>query len=211
MESFLAGSLGKITRQRSAPIVLELDLTDGVIESRPADPVAAIMSRHVPAITDILTGLKLAREDDRVKALIVKVGGKPIGLGAVQELRQAVRRFRAAGKPAIAWAESFGEVSAGNVQDYLATAFGTIYLQPSGDLGLTGLAMERIFLRGALDKLGVSMEIGTRHEYKSAAEQLTDTGFSEPAREAVRRMAESITEQLAEAIAERGKLASDEA
>src|SRR5712692_5687271 len=202
----LAGPIGKLARQRTAPLVLELDLTDGIIETRPPDPLSAVMTRHQPTITDLLAGLKTARADDRVKALVAKVGGKPIGLGVVQELREAVARFRAAGKPAWAWAETFGEFSAGNVPYYLATAFDTIYLQPSGDLGLTGLAVERVFLRGTLDKIGVAMEVGARHEYKSAAEQLTESGFSGPAREATERMAESVTSQLADAIAERGKI-----
>src|SRR5262249_51466136 len=147
----------------------------------------------------------------RVKALVVKVGGKPIGLGVVQELREAVKRFRAAGKPTWAFAETFGEFSAGNVPYYLATAFDTIYLQPSGDVGLTGLAVERLFLRGALDKLGVSMEIGARHEYKSAAEQLTERKFSEPSRLAMERIAEAGTAQLTQALAERSAITPDEA
>jgi len=207
----LADALGKFTRQRTAPLILELDLTDGVIETRPPDPLSAVMTRHQPAIADVLTGLKAARADERVKALIVKVGGKPIGLGIVQELREAVARFRATGKPAWAWAETMGEFSAGNLPYYLATAFDAIYLQPSGDLGLTGLAVERVFLRGSLDKLGVTMEVGARHEYKSAAEQLTERGFSGPAREATERIAASVTSQLADAIAERGKVTPEEA
>jgi len=207
----LAGPLGKIAKQRTGPLILELDLTDGVIETRPPDPFAAIMTRHQPTVTDLLAGLKTARTDERVKALVVKVGGKPIGLGVVQELREAVKRFRASGKPTWAWAETFGEFSAGNVPYYLATAFDTIYLQPSGDVGLTGLAVERLFLRGALDKLGVSMEIGARHEYKSAAEQLTERKFSEPSRQAMERIAESVTGQLTEALAERSAITPDEA
>src|ERR1022692_5114000 len=149
----LAGPLGKLTGPRNMPLILELDLTEGVIETRPPDPLSAIMTRHQPTITDLLAGLKAARTDDRVKALVAKVGGKPIGLGVAQELREAIIRFRSSGKPTWAWAETFGEFSAGNVPYYLATAFDTIYLQPSGDLGLTGLAMERRFYRGAMDRL----------------------------------------------------------
>ncbi|HVB46516.1 MAG TPA: signal peptide peptidase SppA [Streptosporangiaceae bacterium] len=207
----VSNSISKLTRQRTAPLILELDLTDGIAEARPTDPVSAMMTRHQPTVADVVAGLRLARDDDRVKALVVKVGGKPIGLGTVQELREAVARFAASGKPTVAWAETFGEFSAGNVPYYLATAFGTICLQPSGDLGLTGLAVEQVFLRGALDKLGVRMEIGARHEYKSAAERFTERGFSGPAREATQRMAESVTGQLADAIAERGKISTQEA
>jgi protease-4 len=211
MESALTGTLTRIARMRVAPLILELDLTEGILEARPADPLSAVLSRHQLALADIVNGLRQARTDDRVKALVVKVGGRPIGLGMVQELRGAVQRFRTAGKLTVAWAESFGEFSAGNVPYYLATAFETIYLQPSGDLGLTGLAVERVFLRGALDKLGVTFEVGARHEYKSAAEQLTEHGFSAPAREATERMTESIAAQLAEAVAERGQLSAADA
>jgi protease-4 len=211
MDAPISSPLGKLSRQRTAPLILELDLTEGLLEVRPPEPVAAIMSRHQPTLTEVISGLKLAREDGRVRALVVKVGGRPIGLGMVQELRDAVGRFGATGKPTIAWADSFGEFSAGNVPYYLATAFDTIYLQPSGDLGLTGLAAERTFLRGTLDLLGIQMQIGARHEYKSAAEQLTERGFSGPAREATERISASVTEQLAAAIAERSGVSAERA
>ncbi len=206
----IAQSFSKFSRQRSAPLILELDLTDGLMEARPSDPLAAFTSRHQSTITDVLVGLRLAKDDERVKALVVKLGGKPLGLAVVQELREAIKRFGAAGKPTFAWAETFGEFAPGNVPYYLATAFETIYLQPSGDLWLTGLAVERVFLRGTLDKLGVGVDVGARHEFKSAAEQLTEHGFSAPAREATQRLAESVTSQLSAAIEERLKITSAE-
>ena len=205
-EPTLAGRLARLRQQRTAPLILELDLTDGISETRPADPVSGLMARHRLVLADVLDGLRRARGDDRVKALIVRVGGRPVGLAMVQELRRAVREFSEAGKATTAWAESFGEFSAGNVPYYLATAFDTIYLQPSGDLGLTGLAVQRIFLRGALDKLSADFQVAKRHEYKSAAEQLTEHGFSPPAREETERLTASVTGQLAEAIAQRRRI-----
>jgi protease IV len=202
-EQMIAASLARLRQQRTAPLILELDLTDGIAETRPTDPVSAVMARHRVVLSDVIDGLRRASRDGRVKALVVKVGGRPIGLGIVQELRQAIHEFAEAGKVTVAWAESFGEFSAANVAYYLATAFDTIWLQPSGDLGLTGLAVERIFLRGALDKLGADFQVGKRHEYKSAAEQLTEHGFSGPAREETERLTASVTEQLSSAIAER--------
>ncbi len=109
----------------------------------------------------------------------------------------------------MAWADTFGEFSAGNVQYYLATAFDEIWLQPSGDLGLTGIAVERVYLRGALDKLGADFQVAKRHEFKSAAEQLTERGFSEPARQATQQLTASITEQLVAAIADRRDIPAD--
>src|SRR5579872_1883409 len=96
----------------------------------------------------------------------------------------------------------------GNLPYYLATAFDKIYLQPSGSLGVTGLAIEQLFLHDALAKAGIDFQSAKRHEYKSAADNLTERGFTGPAREAAERLTESVTEQIAEAIADRrGKTA----
>jgi protease-4 len=202
-ESPIAARVAKLRQQRTAPLILELDLTEGISETRPADPLSALAARNRPALPDILDGLRRAQADDRVAVLVARLGGRPMGLAAVQELRRAITAFAEAGKTTVAWAESFGEFSAGNVQYYLATAFEKIWLQPSGDLGLTGIAVERVFLRGLLDKVGAEFQVATRHEFKSAAEQLTETQFSEPARQATERMTASISEQLVQAIAER--------
>jgi protease IV len=208
-QSPIATRLAKLRQQRTAPLILELDLTDGILETRPTDPVSAFAARNRAALPDILDGLRRAQADDRVAILVARLGGRPIGLAAVQELRRAVTAFADAGKTTVAWAESFGEFSASNVQYYLATAFEKIWLQPSGDLGLTGIAVERLFLRGLLDKVGADFQVAKRHEYKSAAEQLTETRFSEPARQETERMTASITEQLVQDIAERRGISRD--
>jgi len=201
--SSLADRLAKLRQLRTSPLILELDLTDGLAETRPTDPVSAIVGRNRAVLPDVLDGLRRARDDARVRTLVVRLGGRSLGLAAVQELRRAIADFADAGKATIAWAESFGEFSASNVQYYLATAFEQIWLQPSGDLGLTGIAVERIFLRGVLDRFGAEFQVAKRHEFKSAAEQLTETGFSGPAREATERLTASVTEQIVQAIADR--------
>ena len=207
VESMISEQVTKLRQRRTAPLILELDLTEGVIEERPADPLsAALLARRRLLLEDVLDGLRRGRGDHRVRALVAKVGGRNIGLAIVQELRAAIEEFRAAGKLTVAWAETFGEFSAGNVPYYLATAFDTIYLQPSGDLGLTGIAVERRFYRGTLDRLGVELQVGKRHEYKNAADQFTERSFTGPAREATERLAASITGQLTDAIAARRKI-----
>jgi protease-4 len=208
-ESLVITQLARLRQHRTAPMILELDLTDGITETRPTDPVSAITGRNRAALPDILDGLRRASGDDRVKVLVARLGGRSVGLAATQELRRAITEFASAGKETIAWAESFGEFSASNVQYYLATAFEKIWLQPSGDLGLTGIAVERLFLRGVLDKLGADFQVAKRQEFKSAAEQFTETQFSAAAREATERMTASVTEQLVQAIAERRDISQD--
>jgi protease-4 len=200
-EAKLAGQIARMRQRRTGPLILELDLTDGIAEGQPADPLAALLTMRRTRLQDVLDGLRRAAADDKVRALVVKVGGSRIGLAKIQELRAAIGDFRKSGKLAVAWSESFGDFLHGNLPYYLATGFDRIYLQPSGSLGLTGVAVEQVFLRNALDKLGIDFQSAKRHEFKSAADQLTEAGFTGPAREAAARLAESVTEQLAGAIA----------
>jgi protease IV len=198
----LAGRVNRLRQRRTAPLILELDLTEGLSEGQPPDPVSAVLSMRRVRMLDVLEGLRRASRDDRVRALVVKVGGSRIGLARIQELREAVLSFRESGKLAVAWSESFGEFIRGNLPYYLATAFDKIYLQPTGTLGLTGVAVEQVFVRDALGKIGVSFQSARRSEYKTAADPLTETGFTGPAREATQRMAQSIAEQISAAIAD---------
>jgi protease-4 len=201
-DATLAGQINRLRQRRTGPLILELDLTDGLAEGPPQDPVSALLTIRRMRLPDLLEGLKRASTDNRVRALVVKVGGSRIGLAKIQELREAVLGFRQSGKLTVAWAETFGEFVRGNLPYYLATGFDRIYVQPSGTIGLTGVAVEQVFLHGALEKLGIDYQSAKRYEYKSAADPLTETGFTDPAREAVGRLTESVTEQLAAGIAE---------
>src|SRR6476661_10337135 len=207
----LTEQVTRLRQRQTGPLILELDLTDGIGEGPIGDPLSAIMSRRKARMQDIIDGLRRARRDDRVRALVVKVGGGRIGLARMQELREAVGAFRESGKLTVAWSETFGEFTHGNVPYYLATAFDRIYLQPSGSVGLTGVAVEQLFLHDALAKAGVAFQSAKRYEYKSAADNLTERAFTPAAREAAERLAESIAEQITAAIAERRDKTADEA
>lgn len=200
----VVGQIEEARRRRTAPLVLELDLTEPLVEGVPQDPVSAMLARRKTPLRVVLDGLHRAARDPRVKALVVKLGGSrsPLPLARAQELRDAVGDLRDHGKPAIAWAETFGEFGQGSVPYYLATGFDQIWLQPSGDVCVTGVAAEVPFLRGALDKLGVTPQLAQRHEYKNAANVFTERGFTAAHREATERLVESTMDQIVIGIAE---------
>src|SRR5215471_785263 len=97
-ESMISEQLTRLRRQRTAPLILELDLTEGIAEGPPADPISAVLTMRRTRLADLLDGLRRARSDQRVKALVAKVGGRPIGLATVQEIRRAVGEFRDAAR-----------------------------------------------------------------------------------------------------------------
>ncbi len=193
----------------SSRTLLELDLTRGVVEPPPTTPIGMLRARHMPSLRQLVGGLRKAAEDPKVVGLVAHLGGPSLTLAQTQDLRDAVARFRAAGKPAVAWTESYGEVGPGTVPYYLASAFEEIWLQPSGELGVTGVAVEAVFVRDALDKAGVIPQLGKRKEYKTAADTFTERELTGPAREMASRLAASSYEQIVDGIATARKLSPE--
>ncbi|GAB2523619.1 signal peptide peptidase SppA [Nocardiopsis aegyptia] len=194
-------SLARFGPRPQGPLVLELDLTEGIADEAAPDPVSQIMNRRRQHYLDVVEGIRRGARDSDVAALVVRVDARSLGFAKVQELRDAVADFRATGKPAVAWADSFGEAGAGNLPYYLACAFSRVVMAPTGVLGLTGLILRSTFVKGAVDKLGVSFEVGARHEYKNAANGVTETGFTDAHREASDRIVTSLGDQIVAAVA----------
>lgn len=186
----------------AAPLVLELDLHRPLVTTPATDPLTALRDRNRTQLADVVEGLRRAATDPKVAAVIARCDSGSHPVPVAQEVRSAIRAFRTSGKPAIAWAESFGELTPGTVGYYIATAFDEIWLQPSGDVSLTGLTASAIFLREALDRFGIRPELGQRHEYKNAPDMFTRTGFSPAHREALGRIVESTAGQMVDGIAD---------
>jgi protease IV len=199
-----------MTRRSPTAILLELDLSHPLVEQEPDDPIAKLRSRGKPRLRPLLKALHEAGDDPRVVGLVARVGDTSMSLAGAQEIRDAVAVFAATGKPTVAWADTFGESGNGTVPYFLATGFGELWLQPTGELNLAGVAAEVTFLRGALDKLGVEPQFGQRYEYKNAADRIVATGFTDAHREALDRLAESAWEQITETIAKSRGLEVDE-
>jgi protease-4 len=192
--------LGPLGRDRK-PTLLELDLTQPLIEPEPDEPLAKLRMRGKPRLHAVLRALHEAKDDASVAGLVAKVGATDMSLARAQELRAAVRDFASSGKPTVAWSESFGESTNGTVGYFLATGFDEVWLQSSGELNLLGIAAEVTFLGGLLDKARVQPQFGQRYEYKNAADRLQRTGFTDAHRESADRLAESAWEQIVDAIA----------
>lgn len=178
--------------------VLELNLRSVPPETSGFDPLALVTGAERPlALHEAVTAVHRAAEDSRVAGLIARVQLSAAPPAAVQELREAIVAFSAV-KPSLAWAETYP----GTLSYYLASAFGEVWMQPSGSVGLIGFASNANFLRTALDKAGIDAEFVARGEYKSAANVFTEHGFTETHREAVTRMLESLQDQVWRAIAD---------
>jgi protease IV len=187
-------------------IILNIDLTQGLAEGPREERLLRLLVGAKPTLHDVLDAIETAAGDPRVQVLLARVGDDELGLGKTQELRDAIAAFRAKGKFALAFADSFGEFGSGTRPYYLATAFDQIWLQPMGNVGLTGLYAEIPFFKGTLDLLGVVPQFDHREEYKTAINSLTETRMTPPHREEVDTLLASIARQIVDGIAEGRKL-----
>ncbi len=201
-----------IERKPSVPgkAVLEVNLERPVVEYVPNDPLAQVFMKNKLVLRDTVDALDRAAEDTRVAGLVARFGRDTLGTARTQEVREAVLRFRAKGKFAYAFAETFGEVGPANNSYYLATAFDQVYLQPSGDIGLTGFNLESPFITGTLEKLGMRFHGDHRYEYKTALDLFTEKKYTPAAREADQRIIDSWMGQLRQGVADGRHIPADQ-
>ncbi|MFM9862417.1 MAG: signal peptide peptidase SppA [Micropepsaceae bacterium] len=187
-------------------MVLTLDMREGLPDARPNNPFAD--QARVASVIDAVTALAKAETDDRVKGLYMRVGGGGISGAQAQEMRAALKSFKAKGKFVIAHAQAF--YSAGMGDYFLASAADEIWLQPVSSMNTTGVATTSAFLRSMLDKIQAKPEFAQRYEYKNAANTFMEKDFTPAHREASYRLLESIFETSTAGIAGDRKKTRDE-
>src|SRR5688500_16598130 len=149
----LADSLGRPSVPDNSVLVLSVsgDLPDYIPEDQLAK---AFGINQGQSFTGLLTQLRKAKIDSRISAVLLDINFPGIGWGKADELRDAVKDFKASGKPVYAYME-IGM----NREYYIATAADRIFVPPPGDLYINGFAAEAMFYKGSLDKLGIEAEV----------------------------------------------------
>ncbi|WP_296818819.1 signal peptide peptidase SppA [Brevundimonas sp.] len=165
------------------PVVIELDLRQGVTDQDPQNPFALFGESGV-SVMRIVETLDRAEDDDRVRGLFVRLPEGGITPAAADEIRQAIRRFRRTGKPVIA--HSQGMLPAGAVvSSYMIGASASeFWLQGNASLQAAGLATEEIFFGRAFERYGINAQFEQRYEYKNAPNPFLQSDYTAPHREA---------------------------
>jgi len=186
--------------------VLTLEISGALPDGPPQTGLVGLLAGPQRNLSDVLGALERARSDPRVKGLALRLGGGDLGLAQAQELRDAIRDFRAKGKPVFAASDSYGEFESGTAAYYLASSCDEVWLQPLGLLSLVGLRAEQPFFRGSLDKLGVAPRFDKREDYKTAMNMLTETAMTPAQREETTSLLASLRGQIVAGIASGRKL-----
>ncbi len=186
--------------------VLVLPVPAGLTEYRQNALLTPIVGGGGATVRSVVDSLRKAKVDDRISGVILKPQVGPRAYwGKLQEIRDAVIDYRESGKPIAAFLEY------GGAEDYyLASAADKVYLMPGSPLEIVGRAQYEVFLRNALDKVGTYPDVLAAGDYKTAANQYTETTMTPAHREMAESLNRDLYEQMVEGIAESRGLTGDE-
>ena len=185
--------------------VLVLPVRGGLAEHR-QNALLTSFGPGGPTVRSVTDSLRKAKVDDRISGVILKPQiGPRLLWGKLQEIRDAVADYRESGKPIAAFLEY------GGAEDYyLASAADKVYLMPGSPLEVVGRAQYEVFFRNALDKVGAYPDVLAAGDYKTAANQYTETTMTPAHREMAESLNRDLYEQMVEGIAESRGLTGDE-
>jgi protease IV len=186
-----ARSSAPVTVPSGSALVLDLD---GVIvdqaSERSAVEVIADSSDVIPEIQarDVIEAIDRARADDRVKSIVLQMDGFfGAGLANLQSIGEALAAFKREGKPVYAYSSAYIDDSY-----YLAAHANEAWLNPLGAVLLTGPGGSGLYFKGALDKLGVDVNVFRVGTYKAAVEPFTRTEASPEAEAANQALVDTL-------------------
>ena len=116
-------------------------------------------------LNDILKNIRKAKDDANIKGIFLEVSDLEAGVATIEEIREALLKFKESGKFIISYNDYYSQGSY-----YLSSVATKIYLNPQGMVEFKGLQSEVMFFKGALEKLGVEPEIIRHGKFKSAVE-----------------------------------------
>ncbi|MBV9081519.1 MAG: signal peptide peptidase SppA [Acidobacteriaceae bacterium] len=203
-------AIGRIFANRQPTIAgnsaLVMNLQGNIPEAAPVEiPVPFLESRTMPTVRDIWASLREAATDSRIKAVVLEPHGLTVGWGKLEELRSELINFKKSGKPLYALLED-----AGSREYYLASAADKIYLSPDDMLNVKGFRVESVYLKGTLDKLGVSVQVDHIGRYKDAGDMFTRTNMSPETRQVLGEVLDQFYNDFSSAVASGRHKTSDD-
>lgn len=190
-----------LRRQRIPPpdyVLLELK---GEIPEREA--ARGFLPQQVPFLQKALTvealtlRLKVIAGDPDVKGVVLHLGDLQIALAKAQNIRAAIQRLKRRGKRVIAYSPVLDLP-----RYYIGAAANELVIPESSTFNVKGLASQVVFLRDALERLGVNSDLEAIGEYKNAADPLRRSDMSEAQREVINAILDSFYQDLLAGVAE---------
>ncbi|MBL1409889.1 signal peptide peptidase SppA [Sphingobacterium faecale] len=185
--------IGVLVQQSSQPTtvvapaksVLYLSLDYKIVEKTESNPLGDLnlplynVEKSI-GLNDVLARIKAAKTDENIKGIYLNPSTVGMGFASLKAIRDALLDFKESKKFIIAYSEGYSQKAY-----YLSTVADSVYLNPQGSLDFRGLSSSVVFMKEAMDKLGVEMQVIKVGTYKSAVEPFILNEMSDANREQV--------------------------
>lgn len=176
--AFGANSRNQARRWRKAQVGYVVLSVGGPLPER-SDPPRGFVQRQLPlpkpplSMEALNTRLEAIGDADNVQGVLFLFRGFETGLGTLQNFRQAVQRLRATGKEVIVFTPYLDLA-----HYYAASAADRIYAPPGATFDVLGLQTEVMFLKDALQQVGVEVDVVQISPYKTAFDTFQHAGMT---------------------------------
>ncbi|MEO5594348.1 MAG: signal peptide peptidase SppA [Chitinophagaceae bacterium] len=171
----IVGSIATFTSNLSADKpaigakgVLYLDLGQTINEQAQDNPLSGLSKDDqydMPGLYDMVRLIKYAKTDSSIKGIYLKCADNGNGFATSDELRSALMDFKTSKKFIYAYADVISQRAY-----YIANVADKVYCNPKGGLEWKGFALQYMFFKQTLDKLGIEPQIFYAGKFKSATE-----------------------------------------
>ncbi len=158
-----------ITKNTILHLTLDTEITDRSEDSYSQNAYLNLtnfsVSEKTIGINTLYKAIKQASTDPKISALFLDLSTLNCGAASVEEIRNMIIDFKKSGKPVFSYADSYD-----NLTYYLASAADQIIMNPCGGIEFKGLAMQNFYVKSALEKVGIEMQVVRHGKFKSAVE-----------------------------------------
>lgn len=185
----------------------EITLTEQTQEMPMMEMLQGIEPMQPMGMLDAIAAINAASFDSAVKYIFLKPDAVTGGIAQIEEFRKALENFRSQGKAVVSYIEN-----PTNGGYYLASVSDKIYMTcyDGGMNTFAGLSTQMIFLKDALDRLGINVQLIRHGKYKSAGEMFVRNASSKENMEQNEEMVESMWDSWSKDIAQSRNLSQED-
>lgn len=182
--------------------VLRLTLDAAIPERSTNNPFAdfglgGLSTQQVPGLYETVNAIKKAKEDSKIKGILLDLGMVSSGMATVEEIRNALLDFKKSGKFIIAYGEIYSQKAY-----YLATTANKVYMNPEGTLDFRGISGQVMFLKGLMEKLDIQIQVIRHGKFKTAVEPFLLDKMSQANKEQTLTYINAIWNQMLKGISQ---------
>ena len=166
------------------------------------NPFASLMGEmpgysatEVVGLDDLVHNIRLAKENDKIRGILLQGGEMQMGLASAKALRDALIDYKESGKFLIAYSSNYTHANY-----YVACVADSLYLNPTGTVGWNGLSANKMYFKRLLDKIGVEMQVLKVGTFKSAVEPYVMTKMSDADRQQTRQYIDGLWNELLQGV-----------